>query len=60
MQETYGSSTDADDRFYGNILKMEIERSKFVLKSYLKTRIIKIEKNLLWVVEKDQSALLSS
>ena len=53
-------STDPDDRFYANSLKMEVERAKFVLKSYLRQRIAKIEKYLLWVVEKDQSALLSN
>lgn len=53
LQETYGSSTDSDDRFYANIMKMEVERAKFVLKSYLRTRIAKIERHLLWVVEKD-------
>lgn len=60
LQETFGSSTDSDDRFYANILKMEVERAKFVLKSYLRTRIAKIERHLLWVVEKDQSSLLSA
>ena len=39
---------------------MEIERAKFVLKSYLRTRIAKIERHLLWIVEKDQAALLSA
>ena len=53
LQETYASSTDTDDRFYANILKMEIERAKFVLKSYLRARIVKIERHLLWIVEKD-------
>jgi hypothetical protein len=59
-QESFGASNDTDDRFYYNILKMEIERAKFVLKSYLRARIAKIERHLLWIVEKDQSALLSS
>jgi len=39
---------------------MEMERAKFVLKSYLRTRIAKIERHLLLIVEKDQSALLSA
>jgi hypothetical protein len=39
---------------------MELERAKFVLKTYLRARITKIERHLLWIVEKDQSALLSS
>lgn len=38
---------------------MEIERVKFILKSYLRSRIIKIEKQLLYIVEKDKANLLS-
>ena len=53
-------SSDADDRFYANIAKMELERAKFVLKSYLRTRIAKLERHLLYLVEKDHSALLSN
>jgi GINS complex subunit 4 len=50
---------DADDRFYLNIHKMELERVKYVLKSYLRTRLAKIERHLLYIVEKDCSELLS-
>jgi hypothetical protein len=32
---------------------MELERVKYLLKTYLRTRIIKIEKFLLLIVEKD-------
>mgnify|MGYP003695051397 CR=1 FL=1 len=38
---------------------MELERIKFLLKSYLRTRLAKIEKHLLFIVEKDKSELLS-
>ena len=38
---------------------MEIERVKFLLKAYLRARIIKIEKHLLYIIEKDQASLLS-
>ena len=38
---------------------MEMERVKYMLKSYLRARIIKIEKHLLYMVEKDQAHLLS-
>ena len=38
---------------------MELERIKFTLKSYLRARLAKVEKHLLYVVEKDQSDLLS-
>jgi len=53
LKETFAKSSDTDDRFYANILKMEIERAKFVLKSYLRSRIVKIERHLWWIVEKD-------
>jgi GINS complex subunit 4 len=48
-----------DERFYLNINRMEIERTKYTLKSYLRCRMIKIEKHLLYIVEKDQAHLLS-
>lgn len=38
---------------------MEYERVKFVLKSYLRTRLAKIERNLLYLIEKDQARLMS-
>jgi len=38
---------------------MEAERIKYMLKSYLRTRIFKIERYILWIVEKEQTALLS-
>ena len=48
-----------DERFYLNIERMEIERVKYLLKSYLRSRIIKIEKHLLYIIEKDKANLLS-
>jgi GINS complex subunit 4 len=38
---------------------MEAERIKYMLKSYLRTRLFKIERYILCIVEKDQTALLS-
>ena len=38
---------------------MELERVKFMVKSYLRARILKIEKHLLYIVEKDKAHLLS-
>lgn len=38
---------------------MEYERVKYVLKSYLRTRLSKIERNLLYLIEKDKSSLMS-
>lgn len=39
---------------------MEIERAKYLLKCYLRARISKIERHVLYVVEKDQSSLMSA
>ena len=38
---------------------MELERAKFMLKTYLRTRLFKVERYLLYLIEKDQAALLS-
>jgi GINS complex subunit 4 len=50
---------ETDDRFFFNVHKMEAERVKYMLKSYLRTRLFKIERFILCIVEKDQTALLS-
>ena len=59
IEEDSQQSQDADDRFYVNIHKMELERIKFTLKSYFRARLAKVERHLLYVIEKDQSELLS-
>ena len=38
------SGITQDTRFYLNIYRMEVERVKYLLKSYLRSRIVKIEK----------------
>ena len=53
------NSGHQDTRFYLNIYRMEIERVKYLLKSYLRSRIIKIENQLIYLIEKDQAHLLS-
>ncbi len=58
-QDTQQPARDTDDRFFFNIHKMEIERVKYMLKCYLRTRIFKIEKQLIYLIEKDQAHLLS-
>ena len=50
---------DTDDRFFFNIHKMELERIKFMLKSYLRTRIFKIERHLIYLIEEDRAHLMS-
>lgn len=60
MKKANASTTAAgDNRFYLNLLRMEVERVKFVLKAYLRARILKIERHLIYIVEKDQASLLS-
>ena len=38
---------------------MELERVKFVVKSYLRVRLAKIERHIIYIIEKDRSELLS-
>jgi len=59
LNDQKNAQITADENFYINIQRMEIERVKFAVKSYLRTRLAKIEKNLLFIVEKDRSNLLS-
>lgn len=53
------SGKTADSRSYMNMYKMELERVKYVLKAYLRARILKIEANLFYIVEKDKAHLMS-
>eukprot|EP00347_Sterkiella_histriomuscorum_P018777 403344222 len=50
---------DTDDRFFYNIHRMELERQKYMLKSYLRTRLLKIERHSIYIIEKDLAGLLS-
>lgn len=54
-----GSARSSDDRFYINIHKMELERVKYMLKLYLRTRLFKIEKFIVYIIEADQASILS-
>lgn len=54
-----GQMITTDQRNYLNILRMELERVKYLVKAYLRARILKIEKHLLFIIEKDQAHLLS-
>lgn len=58
-QKAQRKQQHGDDRQYLNIMRMEMERVKYLLKSYLRSRIVKIEKHLFFIVEKDQAQLLS-
>ena len=57
-QAVSGKAKDNDDRFYFNIHKMELERVKYLLKNYLRTRLFKIEKFYIYLIEKDQAHLM--
>ena len=39
---------------------MEYERVKYIFKSYLRIRLAKIERNLLYLVETDKASLMSN
>ncbi|CDW80434.1 UNKNOWN [Stylonychia lemnae] len=58
-QQLQAPVRDTDDRFFFNIHKMELERVKYMLKSYLRTRILKIERQVVYIIEKDLASLLS-
>ena len=59
QKRAQAKKNNSDERFYLNILRMEMERIKYMLKAYLRARIVKIEKHLLYIVEKDKASLLS-
>lgn len=59
VAQNAGGQSKADARFYLNIMRMEVERVKYLLKSYLRSRLVKIERFLFYLVEKDQAHLLS-
>ena len=54
-QKAQRKQQHGDDRQYLNIMRMEMERVKYLLKAYLRSRIVKIEKHLFYIVEKDQA-----
>eukprot|EP01137_Pigoraptor_chileana_P035953 Opistho-2@30765 len=48
------------EAFFGNLLQMEVDRVKFVLRSYLRTRLRKIEKHAFHVLKhRDERTKLS-
>lgn len=50
---------DPDTAFINDIMQHEIERLKFMLKSYFRARNWKIEKYCFWIIQKDYNAILS-
>ncbi len=50
---------DNDERMYMNIHKMELERIKYMLKQYLRSRLFKIETQMIYIIENDHASLLS-
>ncbi|ORY94983.1 hypothetical protein BCR43DRAFT_476917 [Syncephalastrum racemosum] len=52
--------SNPDENFYSMIYQTEIERLKFLLKSYLRTRLFKIEKFALWLLRQDNAAHIMS
>ena len=54
-----GRDVKSEEVFYLNIYKMELERVKFIVKSYLRARLAKFHKYLLLIVNKDFGEFLS-
>jgi GINS complex subunit 4 len=55
-----GSSTrDATIKEDAEILELDLDRTKFLLKDYLRIRLFKIEKFLYYIIKNDLSSLLS-
>ena len=51
--------SSTNENFFTMIYKTEIERLKFLLKMYLRTRLFKIQKYYLFLISKEQGELLS-
>jgi len=49
----------SEEVFYLNIYRMELERIKFLVKSYLRARLAKFHKYLILIVNKDYANMLS-
>ncbi|CAI2378774.1 unnamed protein product [Moneuplotes crassus] len=49
----------ANENFFVMIYKTEIERLKFLLKTYLRTRLFKIQKYYLYIIKHEKADLLS-
>lgn len=45
------------ENFFNSIYKLEVERMKYLLKSYLRTRIFKIEKYHLYLIKNNKEEL---
>jgi len=54
-----GSSSSVTENFFASIYKLDIERMKYLLKSYLRTRLLKIQKLYLDIIRNDKGDLLS-
>lgn len=50
----------AQDNFFSDIYKLEIERMKYMLKSYLRIRLTKIEKYYLDIIRNEKTDILSN
>lgn len=61
-QEEIISSVDAStvtENFFTTVYKLEIERMKYLLKNYLRTRLFKIQKYYLDIIRNEKGDLLS-
>ena len=54
-----GMEITADENFVLDVYQLELERMKYMLKSYIRTRLTKIEKSYLYIIKNDKADLLS-
>lgn len=52
-------ATSVTENFFTTIYRLDIERMKYLLKSYLRTRLLKIQKYYLYIVRNDRADLVS-
>ena len=55
LDETSASTTT--ENFFNSIYKLEVERMKYLLKTYLRTRLFKIEKYHLYLIKNEKFEL---
>lgn len=53
------NTNTVNENFFSMIYKTEIERLKYILKAYLRTRLFKIQKYYLYIIKEEKSDLLS-
>ena len=54
-----GNYNNTDSSIFGDILELDIERVKYLVKDYLRVRLSKIDKYIYYIIKNDLASLLS-